>query len=310
MSIVEKALKKLADAAAVQAAARGDSNQTPAPVVTVRHPIDSAGRVSSTRTHEPQRPRRESARVVDIHPSSLRAAGLMAPEHEERRISREYRQIKRPLLSNAIGRGGPRLANGHLIMVASAVPGEGKTFTSMNLAMSLARETDLQTVLVDADVAKPHISRVLGVEGEAGLLDALQDPDLDIESLVLPTSVPSLSLLPAGKRSENATELLGSSRMQEIARQLGEYDSRRIVLFDSPPLLLTTESHALATVMGQIVVVVRANSTLRSIVLDALSYLNHRPGVSLLLNQTSNPDDAGNYYQYGYDDKASNAGAK
>jgi Mrp family chromosome partitioning ATPase len=193
-------------------------------------------------------------------------------------------------------------------MIASAVPGEGKTFTTMNLALSLTRERDLKVVLVDADVAKPHISRVLGVESDLGLLDALQDSALDVESLVLPTTNPSLWVLPAGKRSENATELLASSRMDEIAKRLMQVDANRVVIIDSPPILLTTESHALANVAGQIVVVVRADSTPRNTVLDALSHVGNHPGVSLLLNQTSTGSNTGNYYHYGYDEKGLNAG--
>src|SRR5690606_38566868 len=116
----------------------------------------------------------------------------------------------------------------HLIMMTSALPGEGKTFTSISLAFSMALERDIHVLLVDADVAKPHISRLFGLEGERGLLDLLRDDSLDVESLILPTSVSRLSILPAGQRTENATELLASDRMRQIAARIGERDSSRV----------------------------------------------------------------------------------
>ncbi|MGH8324579.1 MAG: P-loop NTPase, partial [Steroidobacteraceae bacterium] len=157
-----------------------------------------------------------SGRVVSVNVAGLRVAGLLAPEHEERQLAQQYRQIKRPLIANAIGRGAPRLPNGHLVMVASAMPGEGKTFTAINLALSMSIEKDAHVLLVDADVAKPHISTLLGVPDAPGLLDVLRDPGLDVESVILQTDVPNLSFLPAGTRSEEATELLASARMEQV----------------------------------------------------------------------------------------------
>jgi len=161
-------------------------------------------------------------------------------------------------------------------------------------------------LLMDADVAKPHISKLFGVDSDEGLMDVLKDPTLDVESLILPTDVPGLSILPAGRRSENATELLTSERMRAVVAQIGAHDSHRIVLFDSPPLLLTTESLALAEVVGQIVVVVRAGETSQQKVLDALSYLEGR-AVSLILNQSMNTAPTG-YYYYGYGDAGNSQG--
>ena len=155
-----------------------------------------------------------------------------------------------------MGRGAKKLANGQLIMTASALPEEGKTFTSFNLALSIALEKDLTVLLVDADVSKRHISRILGLESNAGLLDALKDDTLDLESLVVPTDIQGLSILPAGNRTDIATELLSSTHMENTVSRLGAHDPNRIVLLDSPPLMLTSESRALAAMVGQVVVVV------------------------------------------------------
>jgi exopolysaccharide/PEP-CTERM locus tyrosine autokinase len=226
----------------------------------------------------------------------LRAASLLPPLRQEHELTEQFRQIKRPLIASATGRSGTRIANGNLIMLASAEPGEGKTFASINLAVSMAFERDVRVLLVDADVGKPQITRLLGLEAVPGLLDALQHPNLDIESLISDTDIAGLSVLPAGKALEHTTELLASERMREIARTLGERDPNRIVLFDSPPLLHTTQSQALAQALGQIVLIVRFGVTLQQAVLDAIERLGQGKHVSVVLNQSRLSSREG--YQY------------
>jgi protein-tyrosine kinase len=284
MSVVEKTLRKVQESKRLAA-------ETPTPGVGGQgvSPASSAA------------VERSPAIVLDT--AALRAAGLIAPADEERRLSYQYRKVKRPLIANAIGRGTPRLPMGYLIMLASALPGEGKSFTAVNLALSIAKEKDLSVLLVDGDVAKPQLTRVLGLEGERGLLDVLRDSELDVESVIRPTDVPKLSFLPAGVSSAEATELLVSKRMEQVAALLGQRDSNRIVLFDTSPLMQTTESPALAQVAGQIVVVVRAESTPQPVLLDALSLLEEHPSVSLILNQSLHMATS-EYYYYGYGNKS------
>jgi protein-tyrosine kinase len=263
MSIVERALKRLqADASA------------------------SRTRRVFGKVVETEASQAASGRVISIDEDALRAAGLLAPKHQERQIGSQYRHIKRPLIAAAMGKGQEPLPNGRLIMVASALPGEGKTFTAINLAFSMAMEKDLHVVLVDGDVAKPQISKMFGVSTERGL------------ALILPTDVPNLLLLPAGTHSDRATELLASERMVEAMSWLLNQDERRIFIFDSPPLLLSTEAPALAEVAGQIVVVVRAEYTEHHALQDALHRLPEGCSPSLLLNQSTQKSSG--YYYYGY----------
>ncbi len=291
MSVVERAIQKLR----AENRPAGAPGEASAPT----NADASAGRSASAM------PRGGSARVpasgIILDRAALRAAGLLPPDEESGMLAREYRKIKRPLVARAIGRGVPRATNGHLIMIASAIPGEGKTFTALNLALSLAIEKDVRVLLVDADVVKPQLSREFGLQGAPGLLDALRDPSIDPASLVHPTDVPTLAFMPAGEGPEEATELLSSARMQAIAAPLGEGDGARIVVLDSPPLLHTTESVALSHVAGQIVVVVRAESTPQPILLDALKALGNHPAVSLVLNQSRGGSTLGYYYGYGVD---------
>jgi protein-tyrosine kinase len=299
MSIVERAIRKLqsqpGEKAPLPLGARVPSERTakshgaaPAPVLQPTIGVSSS---VSGREHS-------YAKTVRLDKSALRGCGLLPPANQERLIANQYREIKRPLIANAIGKNAPVIPGGQLIMIASAVPGEGKTFTTVNLALSMAREKDLEVLLVDADVAKPQISSLFGLAKEPGLLDCLQDELLDIESLVVGTDVERLTILPAGRRAENATELLASARMEQIAAQLTAVDSKRIILFDSPPLLLTSESRVLANVVGQVVLIVRAASTAQQAVLDAISLLGEGKSIGLVLNR-SEGEDGGRYYGYG-----------
>src|ERR1700722_3627239 len=157
--------------------------------------------------------------LVDIN--ALRAAGCVAEESQGREFAGHYREIKRPLIERALlGKAGDASREPLLIMVTSALPGDGKTFTSINLALSMARERDVSVLLVDADVQKADVSTVFGLRDVPGLLDTLVDETIDVESLVLRTNLPSLSLLPAGTPVEGATELLSSKRMRHVVSSL------------------------------------------------------------------------------------------
>jgi protein-tyrosine kinase len=241
------------------------------------------------------------ARRIHIDSSALREAGYLPETSRDRQFANHYRQIKRPLLARVHAVADPSAASPRLIMMASALPGDGKTFTSINLCLSLATERDTSVVLVDADLPKPHVSRIFGVDQEPGLTEALSDVSVDVESLLLPTDIGSLSILPAGKQHDNATELLASARMAAIVSRLLTRNPHRIVVFDSPPLLVASESRALAAVAGQIVLVVRSGTTPREAVLDALDDLGEGKNIALVLNQGRIA--VGGYY--GYDGQGS-----
>jgi exopolysaccharide/PEP-CTERM locus tyrosine autokinase len=288
MSLVETTLKKLQQSARQgQGAAVPHAGQDPARK-PAPPPVPAPPAV--LRRISPQ------LAVVEVDREALRAAGLMPPESQERQVADQFRQIKRTLIGNATGRAGNKVPNGNLIMTASALPNEGKTFTSINLAMSLALDKDIEVLLVDADVAKPHISRIFGVEREAGLLDALKDDTIDVESLVIPTNIPRLNVLPAGTRTDVATELLSSTHMQATAARLAGRNPHRIILLDSPPLLLTTESRALTAVVGQVVIVVCAGVTPQQAVLDAVSHVPQDKTMGFILNQVNVRTSEGYYY--------------
>ena len=237
---------------------------------------------------------------VDI--GHLKEMGAVTPDSGRSKIAEEYRLIKRPLLANAFGHGGvARVRNGNLIMVTSSLPGEGKTFTAVNLAISMATELEHTVLLVDADVSKASVVRYLGLKAKRGLIDVLQNPDLPLSDVLIRTNIAKLTVLPAGDNISHATELLASSSMKNFVRDIANRYPDRIIIFDSPPLLSTSEASVLATYMGQIVFVVEAERTPQDAITDALAHLADCENVGLVLNKFASGASAGDYgYGYGY----------
>lgn len=232
----------------------------------------------------------------------LRDQGLIEPEGPVTALLEEFRIIKRQLLMTAAEtRAGTGPVNGDRILVASALPGEGKTFCSVNLALSMAAEKDTEVLLVDADFAKPSVLSTLGLPGGPGLLDALADPRIAVEDCILGTDIAGLFVLPAGNASGSDTELLGSSRTAQVLDRLTSNARGRVVIFDSSPVLAASPASALALHVGQAVVVVRAGMTSEAALRDAIGLLSGCEDIRLLLNAAHfSPSGRrfGTYYGY------------
>jgi protein-tyrosine kinase len=232
---------------------------------------------------------------VEIDLARLSANGYITPHAPRSRLAEEFRVIKRPLLINARGKSAVPVVNANRIMVTSSMPGEGKTYVSVNLAISLAMEVDTHVLLVDADATRPAILDRLGLAPSKGLLDLLVEPDLSLDSVVLATNVDGLSILPAGTPQAQSTELLASEAMSRLVERLAAEDPRRIVLVDTPPLLAASESRVLAGHMGQVIMVIAADDTPQGTVAEALATVENCPVVVTLLNRVS-MSDGGHYY--------------
>lgn len=246
---------------------------------------------------------RSTTKIVEIDFEAMAANRLLVPGAARSTLSDQYRVVKRPLIRNAVGRDASKITHGNLIMVTSALAGEGKSFTALNLSMSIAAELDHTVMLVDADVARPSILGMLGLEsrdGNAsrqGLLDVLEGR-AQIPDVLLRTNVDKLTILPSGALHERATELLASEAMSRLLQEMARRYPDRIIVFDSPPLLQTTEARVLATHMGQVVLVVRAGETGQSAVQDALATIESCPVRLLLLNCATSATEVS--YGYGY----------
>lgn len=314
MSLIEQAAKRLEELRRAGADV-GDSpvaetpversavDVTPTPEAVVRALEIHAAQpltLHERALHAPAAPliARNPTRRHDINLAELAARGYLTPDAAQSQTADEFRVIKRPIIRNALGsKGGPKSKNRNLVMVTSSLPGEGKTFTAVNLAMSIAMELDNTVLLVDGDVAHPMLPSLLGIPTSPGLLDLLTRDNLDVSDALLRTNVEKLTILPSGSRQRRATELLASEQMAALLRELASRYSDRIIIFDSPPLLATTEARVLATHMDQIVMVVAAESTTQQAVSHALTAIESCEIVLLMLNKARRTD-VGAYYGY------------
>lgn len=266
---------------------------------SITQPNKSESSVPVATIEVSQAPARQG-KCVELNLEAISASGLLVPQATRSQLADEYRVIKRPLIANAMGRGSKPVNNGNLIMVTSALPGEGKSFTAINLAISIAMELDNTVMLVDADVARPSILNMLALPPAQGLLDVVVKNSVDISDVLLRTNIEKLSILPSGTAHPRATELLASDAMIRLLDDMAKRYSDRIIIFDSPPLLLTTESRALATHMGQIILVVNAENTAQAAVKQAVSAIEACPVKMLVLNQARQASTDGYGYGYGY----------
>jgi protein-tyrosine kinase len=289
MSIIERALGKLQQAAAAGTAEASKADRGTRPASRRTETADAARPAP-----RPAREARVPTEFVEVSLDHLRAGGAQPPEEHAHALTDQFRRIKWPVLEAATAEGHPA----NRVMVTSSLSGEGKTFTSFNLAQSIAREKDFSVLLVDADVAKRHATELFKLQDRKGLTDAVADPSIDVESLVIGTSIPGLSVLPAGSRTSSAPELFASHRMVQIVQQLGQENPHRIVLFDSSPLLATNESQVLGKIVDQVVLVVRAEFTTQPTVLEAVGMLDKSKQIRCVLNQARTSRTTEYYYGY------------
>lgn len=289
MSIVEKAAEKLKTLPVGASASPEAETDPPRAASTVER--------LQQRAHEVEQPE-APAPLWHVDTAVLKRKGLLPADGEaERRLADELRSVKRPLLANAFDKGAETFNRGKRIVVTSAEAGEGKTFTTVNLALSLARETDFEVLLVDGDIPKSDITHIFGLDGKTGLMDVLVDEKRAPAEAIVRTDVPNLLVVPAGKHHPLAAELFRSRRMEYVLDEFGGRNRRRLVVFDSSPLLATSESQVLASHMGQVVMVVAAARTRRQAVKSALQRLGDLQYVGLVLNMSNLPA-AEDYYNY------------
>jgi protein-tyrosine kinase len=310
MSLVEKALNKMKDSER-RASLQQPSDLPGADAATsqdavVSPPLVVAPPIAVPRAEAPEPPavvvHRVEHRHLPIEAEAMRTKGYLPALEQERELTEQYRHIKRPLVSRAtaLRKSGPDGRRASIIMVCSALPGEGKTFTAINLSRSLAREQDCSVLLIDADVANPRATDVFDSRDQRGLIDALQDDQLDPESLVCDTDL-GFQFLPAGTPTDMGAELFGSRRLGALLDRLLEADPKRLIMIDTAPLLITNEGKALTPLPGQVAIVVHANKTPQQAVLEAVGLFDEDQHVGVILNQSDEAVGSNFYYgSYGY----------
>ncbi len=223
---------------------------------------------------------------VHIDREQLIKAGLAISSADGSMIvDNAFRRIKRPILANAFGKESALIENGNIVMICSSLPGEGKTFNAINISMSIAIELDKTVLLVDADLPKRTTSKLFGLGNEVGLMDVLVGEE-SLTNAVVSTDLPDFKILPAGRKHEHGTELLASDKMFNLITELSERYKDRIIIFDTPPLLITSEAQVLTGLAGQVVLIVEADRTLKHDVEDAVNILDQSKPIGLVLNKT------------------------
>lgn len=243
------------------------------------------------------------SREVIVSPTSLAANGIYLPSAGFVRTVEEFRVIKRQVLANASRPSIPGSDSSRVVLITSAKPGDGKTYTAINLALSIAFERDLKVLLVDADVYRQSMLSYLGIESEIGWIDLLSNPNLTFSDVLLHTNIPNLSVLPAGKAHPEVPELMSSRKMGMMVTEMIRRYPDRIIIFDTLPCLVSSEPAILASIAGQAIFVVAAHETSREQVESSLRLIGACPSVSLILNKADPllTEQFGKYgYGYGY----------
>lgn len=301
MSTIEKAMGKL------RPQRKNKDQAPPPPPINVDTPDIQPDNVVHARKNH-----------IELNSAILEQQGMIGdfPSQNNHIVKNEFRSIKHRLMKNAFGRNAQFHQNGNLVMVSSALPNEGKTFTAINLALSIATEKDKTVLLVDSDVLKPSVLPALGIkEHLPGLIEYLQGTCRNLSDVIYNTSVGNLKIIPSGKPHPQSNELLSSDRMAALANELASRYPDRIVIFDSPPVIGVVETVVLSHLVGQAMIVVEQDKTKISDVKHAIAQLDDKLAIGFVMNKVVRGSfmnaygygqDYGYGYGYGKDESASN----
>jgi len=294
VSIIEKAINKQvqqSDSKPLSTVERAQQRPQLDIAVEAAEPFAAA---SATETAEPA----QYKASIELNLSELEKKNFVSLSSERRLINEEYRVIKRKLINNAFGALSSTLKHPNLILVTSSRPGEGKTFSAINLALSIALEQDKTVLLVDSDVLRPSVSKSLNIKYDIGLTDYLLSDEILVSDIMLSTNVERLKIITAGRPHHLSTELLASERMLMLANEFASRYPDRIVIFDAPPLLGVNETAVMASMCGQAVVVLEENRTKIAEIEQAVTLLPKDIATGFLINKAHRNQGKG--YGYGY----------
>lgn len=279
LNLVERAAERLRRSGALDASA--------AQLFEPDKPVDVERSLAGQTEQFTLPPAQESPRraVPPINLAVLERAGMVDWSKGRSRASEEFRIVQSQIVRSAFAPDPAAGGLANLVMVTSARPGEGKSFASVNLAMSIARQRDREVLLVDTDSKEQSLGLSLGLVGVPGLLDLAIDPRLNADDVIVPTEFERLAVLPIGTQPEKSAELFATRQMARLIRELGRRFADRVVILDAAPCLSSSDPSTLAPIVGQVVLVVEAERTQRAEVEAALDLIQVCPAISLLLNK-------------------------
>jgi capsular exopolysaccharide synthesis family protein len=231
--------------------------------------------------------------IVSIPISKLREKGMVTLDMKNRGIIEEFRHLKRNLLKNIIK---SEKSMGVGVVVSSAWPGEGKTFTALNLIMSLSMEKTKKILFVDADLEKGEATKFLDLQNYRGLTDYLEDPSLDANDVTLQTSIESLKIIPRGLTTAHSAEVFSSQRMEAFVKEICQKGLYEMVIFDSPPVLVSSSANILSGMADQTLVVIQANETTGKSIREMEEKLVDSSSIGYVLNRASFSEKKQNSY--------------
>jgi protein-tyrosine kinase len=211
-------------------------------------------------------------------------------------VSEEYRKLKSVVTAFA-RQDGFR----NVIMVTSSVSSEGKSLTSLNLAITLAQEMDHTVLLVDADLRKPSIQGYLGMEPTKGISDYLNG-DFSLSDLLIKTGIGRLTLLPAGTPLKNPVELFSSRKMNGFITEIKNRYHDRFIIIDTPPVLPFAETRSLCAIADGVLFVIREGQASPENIVEAIKALDSSKLIGSVYNDATMASMNGrdHYYYYGY----------
>lgn len=313
MNSIEKALQKQQQEAAAESKSQQSQQQNVIASMASENTIEKAQKAQIIKdvekTQATQIPQAKPAKSdgivsntkIEIDLEMLEQKGFVSTNSQRQVINEEYRVIKRKLLDNAFGPLSKSLKNSNIIMVTSSRKGEGKTFTAINLALSIALEQDKTVLLVDADVLRPNVMKTLEQENKQGLIEYLLGEKENIAEVMCRTNLDKLRIITAGKSHHLSAELLASERMFAAVEEFANRYTDRIVIVDTPPLLGINETAILANLAGQALVVTEEFKTKLVDVINAVKHLKPEMAIGFVINKTEqvNLESGGYGYYYG-----------
>ncbi len=231
--------------------------------------------------------------IVSIPTRKLRQKGMVTLDMKNRGIIEEFRHLKRNLLKNITKSDDPM---GVGVVVSSAWPGEGKTFTALNLIMSLSMEKTKKILFVDADLEKGEATKFLDLQNHRGLTDYLEDSSLDANDVTLQTNIESLKIIPRGITATHSAEVFSTRRMEELVKEICQNGLYEMVVFDSPPVLVSSSANILSGMADQTLVVIQANETTGKSIREVEEKLVDSRSIGYVLNRASFSEKKQNSY--------------
>jgi exopolysaccharide/PEP-CTERM locus tyrosine autokinase len=303
MSIIHRAMEKKLG----KKTAKNDSNPDQEADKPAKPPAENVQTLSDVKEDTPVRvestlPTKKTSlsHKVELDFKRMKIEGYLTPDDTGSLQAEEYRKVKRPLLVNAFS-GIAADKNRNTILITSSVPNEGKTYSALNLAISISLEKEKTVLLVDADLQVAGLSKEANLLEVAGLTDVLNHDVHDLKDVIYGTNLANLRIIPAGIRNKHSAELLASSDMELLVQELSNRYPDRIIIIDSPPLLARSESSVLTKLVGQVVLVVEAEHTMQNAVKEAIKQLEECEIVNMLLNKRQNrPGISDRTVYYGY----------